>query len=254
MLGQVKPPTKTFVTKDSLPNDQWKLDLQKSITDLSAQVNTLQANLNQMSGPALPNPNNDGPISKKPLADDQWKSTMHQMLTKLCVKVNNLESELRDLKLQTCAPLNEGTPHTIRIGSTSPPAPPAKIPRPKAPNSSSEPPSYCSKVDKPAKPSPKKGPTTPASQPLLQPPVPTHLLTKVMGRPMPDKTFHKMDDVTPVTPWAVEKTIAHLNKLKPCTVIIVRDHVLKKTITCSKCGEAGQNINTCDGDDVYESQ
>ncbi|KNC80116.1 hypothetical protein SARC_07516 [Sphaeroforma arctica JP610] len=40
--------------------------------------------------------------------------------------------------------------------------------------------------------------TTPSSQPLLQPPVPTHLLTKVMGRPIPDKTLHEMDDVTPI--------------------------------------------------------
>ncbi|KNC87879.1 hypothetical protein SARC_00013 [Sphaeroforma arctica JP610] len=79
-------------------------------------------------------------------------------------------------------------------------------PRPRAPNSSSEPSSYCSKGDKPAKPSPKKRPTTPASQPLLQSPVPTHLLTKVMGRPMPDKTLHEMDDVTPVEPLLVPRT------------------------------------------------
>ncbi|KNC75570.1 hypothetical protein SARC_11909 [Sphaeroforma arctica JP610] len=135
MSGQAESPTKALVPNDSLHNDQWKLDLQKSTTVLSAQVNTLQANLNQMSGPALPTLDNNGPISKEPLADDQWILTMHQILAELCAKVNNLESELRDLKSQTC--------------------------------------------------------------PLLQPPVPAHLLTKVMGRPMPDKTLHEMDDITP---------------------------------------------------------
>ncbi|KNC81220.1 hypothetical protein SARC_06448 [Sphaeroforma arctica JP610] len=160
MSGQAESPTKALVPNDSLHNDQWKLDLQKSITDLSAQVNTLQTNLNQMSGPALPNLDNNGPISKKPLADDQWKLTMHQILTEFCVKVNNLESELRDLKSQTCAPLNEGTPNTFRFGSTSPPAPPAKRPRPQASicSSNSEPPSYRSKVGNPTKPTPRKTP------------------------------------------------------------------------------------------------
>ncbi|KNC78431.1 hypothetical protein SARC_09138 [Sphaeroforma arctica JP610] len=186
-----------FVPKDSLPNDQWKLDLQKSITDLSAQVNTLQANINQILGPDLPNPNNDGPISKEPLTDDQWKSTMHQMLTNLCAKVINLESELRDLKSQTRAPIDEDTSDTFRFGSTSPPAPPANRPRSQAPISSSEPPSYHSKVDKPENPSPKKRPTPSASQSLPQPPVSKHLLTKVVGRPIPDKTLHEMDDITP---------------------------------------------------------
>ncbi|KNC83823.1 hypothetical protein SARC_03952 [Sphaeroforma arctica JP610] len=185
MSGQAESPTKAL-----LPNDY----LQKSITDLSAQVNTLQANLNQMSGPTLPTLDNNGPISKEPLADDQWKLTMHQILTELCAKVNNLESELRDLKSQTCAPLNEGTPYTFRFGFTSPPAPPAKRPRPQAPISSSEPPSYRSKVGNPTKPTPQKTPIPPTSQPLLQPPVPAHLLTKVMGRPMADKTLHEMDE------------------------------------------------------------
>ncbi|KNC84628.1 hypothetical protein SARC_03158 [Sphaeroforma arctica JP610] len=75
----------------------------------------------------------------------------------------------------------------------------ASLPRQKKKNaaeSNSEPPSYCSKVGKTAKPSPKKRPTARTSQPLLQPPVPTHLLTKVMGRAMPDKTLHEMDDIT----------------------------------------------------------
>ncbi|KNC83735.1 hypothetical protein SARC_04014 [Sphaeroforma arctica JP610] len=195
MSGQAESPTKALVPNDSLHNDQWKLDLQKSITDLCAQVNTLQANLNQMSGPALPTLDNNGPISKEPLADDQWKLTMNQILTELCAKVNNLESELRDLKSQTCAPLNEGTPNTFRFGSTSQPAPPAKRPRPQAPFSSS------SKVGNPTKPTPQKTPIPSTSQPLLQPPVPAHLLTKVMGRPKPDKTLHEMDDITPV--WLI---------------------------------------------------
>ncbi|KNC74616.1 hypothetical protein SARC_12843 [Sphaeroforma arctica JP610] len=141
---------------------------------------------------------------------------MPQILTELCAKVNNLESELRDLTSQTCAPLNEGTPNTFPFSSTSPPAPPAKRPRPQALFSSSEPPSYRSKVGNPTKPTPQKTPIPPTSQPLLQPPVPAHLLTKVMDRPMPDKTLHEMDDITPPPSQSVfEKywhTQPHLNR------------------------------------------
>ncbi|KNC78321.1 hypothetical protein SARC_09245 [Sphaeroforma arctica JP610] len=78
------------------------------------------------------------------------------------------------------------------------PAPPEKRPRPQAPISSSEPSSYRSKVGNPTKPTPQKTPIPSTSQPLLQPPVLAHLLTKVMGRLMTDKTLHEMDDITPV--------------------------------------------------------
>ncbi|KNC84971.1 hypothetical protein SARC_02826 [Sphaeroforma arctica JP610] len=199
MSGQAESPTKALVPNDSLHNDQWKLDVQKSITDLSAQVNTLQANLNQMSGPALPTLDKNGPISKEPLADDQWKSTMHQILSELCAKVNNLESELRDLKSQTCAPLNECTPNTFLFGSTRPPAPPAKKDRGhRRPLAAVSLPATAQKWATPQNRLPKKAPISPTSQSLLQPPVPAHFLTKVMGRPMLDKLSTEMDDITPV--------------------------------------------------------